>query len=879
MQQTFNKFGQPELPYIVLCNPNRTELYSLGLAFDTKMTLRFNAISEFSFQYPKSIDGGVTELEAFSYLKNKRLVLVEGYGYFQIVNAELNTEGLVPVMSVECQSQQVELIQKKVVAYGGTKPLYNILTPENTVLDDMVSLAPNWSVGHVDVELLTLYRTFDISDSNVYNVLVEDVAKAFECIFVFDTVTRQISAYTVANATQVTDIFLSFDNVIKQANFSEKSDEIVTALTVLGDGDLGISLVNPLGTNKIYDFSYYKTTQWMSQGLVDAITAWENLVDSQQADYASNLLLLQTYNQELLALQSTLATLTEDYLALEGIQKVRIQANIPYEDINLQMDAKQDEIDAQNLLITNKNGQIASVTAVLSEINQSVSFANNFTPSQLLELDSFIYENTYRNENIIQTDIMTLVEIQAQSQQLYDQSQTVLAKVSQPRYEFEIESVNYTALSQFSIFTSQTEMGCIVTAELEDGNVIETVLLEMEFQFDNPSEFSATFSNRLRLDDGKFTYSDLVGEVVKTGSSVAFDSYKWSNWNEEYKDDVTNFISSALDAAVNNLVSNSDQEIIINQNGLRARNSDGSGGYADKQAWLVNNMLAFSDDGFRTAKLALGEINLPAGGTAYGLVADVVVGRMLAGTSLTIENEGNNFILDSNGATLNNAKFNLQTTNTRIIIDPTSTISFKIQKNEGGTFVNKFWVDNVGNVNFSGTLSGANGTFSGTITASVGNIGTLVIDSQGLKTPDGVNYIRGNGDLKWGGLSISGGSATFTGNIYADKLVGAVSYSQLTDIPVNKLLYGGGNGTLNGGAIYGGTMYPGSVNASSFSTFSGGIGTSLMSCSGNGSFGSLNVSGNISVSGGTGISTSRSIYTSGVYRTYTWSRGILVSVV
>ena len=60
-------------------------------------------------------------------------------------------------------------------------------------------------------------------------------------------------------------------------------------------------------------------------------------------------------------------------------------------------------------------------------------------------------------------------------------------------------------------------------------------------------------------------------------------------------------------------------------------------------------------------------------------------------------------------------------------------------------------MDNAGNVNFSGNLTGATGTFSGTLSASIGNIGTLVIDSNGLKTPDGVNYLRGNGDLKWGG--------------------------------------------------------------------------------------------------------------------------------
>lgn len=802
MDVNFDYFGQPELPYIILTNPDKTELFSLSLAYETKLTKRFNTLSEFSFIYPKSIDGGVTELEAFDYLQNKRLVLIEGYGYFQITNAELNSDGSVPIMTVECKSLEYELIQKPVVAYGKTVPLYNILSPEGTLLYDMVQLAPTWSVGTISAELLVKFRTFNVSNSNIYNFLTNDVANAFEAIFIFDTVTKTINVKTIDDATLESDIFLSYDNVISSSTFSEKSDEITTVLSVYGGGNLNIRSVNPLGTDKIYNFDYYKTIAWMPQSLIDAITAWEALVDSSQAQYATNLTYLSTYNAELLVLQATLATLNSEYLSLEGVQKARIQQDLPYADITVLMEAKQVEIDNQETLITNKQTQISGINTLLQTTHDEVSFENNFTESQYLALTDFFYGNTYKNENIIQTDSMTEVEVQAAAQSLYDQAQNVLGRVSQPRYELGLESVNYTVLEDFSVFTNQTEVGTIVTCELKDNTYSEVVLLEMQFQFDDPSAFSMTFSNRLRLDNGNFTYSDLMGEVVKTGSAVAFDSMKWSNWENNYKNDVTSFISSSLDATTNNLISNSNQEILINQNGLRARNYDGST-YSLKQAWLVNNVLAFSDDGFQTSKLALGEITLPAGGTAYGLVGDVIIGRILAGNTLTIANDANNFVLDETGATLNNAKFSIQNTNTKIVIDPTALNAFVIQKNEGGTFNNKFWVDNTGNVNFSGTLSGATGTFSGTLSATVGNIGTLVIDANGLKTADGLNYLRGNGDLKWGGLSIIGGTATFNGNIFADKLVGAVSYTQLTDIPANKIT----SGTMSGYRVSGGSIY------------------------------------------------------------------------
>jgi len=802
MIKTFDYFGNPEEPSIVLCNPDKTELFSLGLMYDTKLNLRYNAIGDFSFSFPKSIDGGETILNAYQHIKNKKLIHVENYGYYVVDDVQEDMDGSQPIKKITCKSLEYELVSKRVSAYGGTVKLYDILNPEGTLLYDMLQLAPNWTVGSIDTSLLIKYRTFNISDSTVYNVLTSDVANAFECIFVFDTVLRKVSAVAYENATTNTDIFLSFDNLIDNAKVSEKTDEITTCLSVYGGGVLNIRGVNPLGTDKIYDFSYYSNTEWMSAGLVLALQNWNTLLDVQQPIYADNLTLLKTYNQEMIVLRSTLTQLNSDYLSLEGVKKLRVQTGTSLTSINAELNSKQLEINAQQVLINNKQFQIDSITLILQEINDLVSFENtsNFTSPQLLELNNFIYENTYKNENIIQTDSMTTVEIQDAQQDLYDQAQVVLSRISQPRYEIEFEAINYTELSEFDVFTEQTELGMVVSADLDAG-IIETVLLEMSLSFDNPEDFSMTFSNRLRLDNGNFTYSDLFGSVVKTGSAVSFDSLKWSNWENNYKDDVTTFITSALDTTTNNLINNSNQEILINQNGLRGRTLNPSTNqYDPTQVWLTSSVLAFTDDSFKTSKLALGSVSTPAG-NKFGLVAEILVGNMIAGNTLTISNSGNNFILDANGATLNNAKFNIQTTNTKITIDPTATRNFVIQKNEGGTFVDKFWVDNAGNVNFSGNLTGATGTFSGTLSASVGNIGTLVIDSQGLKTPDGVNYLRGNGDLKWGGLSISGGSATFTGNVYADKLVGAVSYSQLTDIPANKIT----SGNMSGDRLYGGT--------------------------------------------------------------------------
>ncbi len=819
MDTSRDLFNYPELPALTLTNPDKTEIYSLSLAYNTKITLRFNALSEFIFDFPKSIDGNITTIEAYDYIQNKRLVLVEGYGYFQITNSEENSEGAVPIKTVTCKSLDNELTSKRVSIYTGTVALYNPISPAHTLLDDMIKLAPNWSVGTVDAGLIIKYRTFKVSDTNIYNFLMNDVCTAFECIFIFDTVNKTISAKALANATIPSDIFLSFDNVIKSSKFSEKSDEITTCLSVYGGGTLTITGVNPLGTNKIYDFSYYMTTNWMSQGLITAITEWEATMAANQTDYETYLLSLKVELGKLIVLQQALAVLQAEYTALETVMKTRIEAGMGYSDITALMATKQAEIDAKNAEISAENLAISIIRGALAVINTNVSFATNFTPSQLVELNEFIYENTYKNENIIITDIMTQVQIQEQQEHLYEQAQSVLSRISQPRYEFDLESVNYTAISDFNVFTSQTEVGTTVTAELQTGIYITAVLLEIIFGFNDPTQFTLKFSNRLRIDNGNFVYSDLMGSVMKTGSTVSFDASAWSNWDENYKDDVTLFIESALNTANNEIINSDKQEITLTQNGLRGKTYISEGVYNPTQVWLTSSLLAFTDNNWASAKLALGKITLPGGGTGFGLVAQYLVGNIIAGNSLNISNAGNNFLLNATGAYLNNAFLNLTTGASRILLDPTN--AFLIQQNVSGSWVNKFRVDsNTGNVTFSGNLSGASGTFSGSIIATTGSIGGWTINTDGISDTQG-NYINSNGDIRLGPLSINGSNGTFNGTFSATQLIGQVDNPQITDnFDASKLTFG----TINTGVLFAGEIDWGSGAR----MYNGGYGISVI---------------------------------------------------
>lgn len=772
MLQKFNYFGQHEDYNIRLCNPNKEQICLLNQGYNKMLNLVFNGMSEFQITVPKQIDGEV--FQYYDYITSKRLLLVDDIGYFLITLVKESNNGKLIEKQVTAYSLETELAFKKINLFDGTYKFYDPLNPSNTLLGKILSTS-NWTVGNVDSDLLNLYRTFEIPDSTVYEFLMSNVETSYECVFIFDTFNRTVNAYTLSSLAKQTDIILSYNNLVTYLEVEEKSDEIVTALSVYGGNSLGISTVNPLGTNVMYNFDYFANTNWMSAGLVSAIQTWKAKVEAQQTNYSNLLTQYKDLNTNLVSAQSTLSDLKTTRDSIEGVVKVMIEGGLQntsdYTNEITLLNNAQSAVDAQQTVIDGINLQLTTAKTNLQAINSELSFANNFTESEYTELKTYIIENTYQNESFTTTSSMTNSEIQDMSQQLYNQGQYVLSRVSQPRFSFSVESVNFVFLQDFQPFTNQLEMGSVIYVEKDDGIYYTPILLEMHIELDDPTKFTLTFGNRFKLDSDEYTFRDLFGDAVKAGSSVKFDSAKWGQYvNSGMNNTVSSFISSALDCAKNNVINATNQEILINQNGLKGRTST-TDGYSPNQVWLTSNTLAFTDDNWQTAKLALGQINYN-GTTLFGVAGEALVGKIIAGNQLQISNDNNNFVLDSNGAVLNNASFTLVSQNqlSQIILNPAQGINILTRPNTSSAWTSQFYIDDAGNL-----------TIAGRITSTTGSIGGWQIGSDRLYNNASGDYIASNGYGKLSLLSWTPASATFNGNIYASNLQGQVGTTQIRD--------------------------------------------------------------------------------------------------
>jgi len=547
---TFDFFDLAEIPNFTLCNPNKEELYSLGGISERKYSPRYNAISELSFRADEYVNE--TLMPYYAYITNRRLVYVDNIGYFMITSVTENNDGIVKYKEVGCQSLEVELSSKKLTGFVSGNGIYDSsgslissspipLTLTQLYIEIMPYLG-GWVFDIIPDTLDIKYRSFDIADTTIYNLLMVDVEEAYECIFDFDTTSNTIFIRDANEDIQVTEIFISHDNVITSMTVEEVTDELATSLFVVGGGDLGINYVNPLGDNYIYNFQYFKNTEWMNQSLISAISAWEEKFESQITPYSNQILELFVDSEDKAEHDTQLSIVSGSALTWQTQYNFYLESGSSLDDPAMQeiqdylielyttASAIQSEI---TILEDNIDGHIT----ILQGISDDLVFTNpaNFSTDQLSQLQPFIIQSSYVNDNIILTDIMTSASILLQQASLYNQAVGILEKISLPRYTFEIDSVNFLQIKSLQDFSSQLELGEKITLEIEPGRYLQPTLLGADIDFDNPTNFKLIFGNRLRLNDDTYRFNDLMTKALNAGTAINLNSQAFSNWTRDYK--------------------------------------------------------------------------------------------------------------------------------------------------------------------------------------------------------------------------------------------------------------------------------------------------------------------------------------------------------
>lgn len=174
-------------------------------------------------------------------------------------------------------------------------------------------------------------------------------------------------------------------------------------------------------------------------------------------------------------------------------------------------------------------------------------------------------------------------------------------------------------------------------------------------------------------------------------------------------------------------------------------------------------MIAMTDDGWATCKMALGRFASQEVGEYFGVNAEVIGGKLIVGNNLLIENKNDQgvmqFKVDSTGAWLNNSTFVLQKdSGGKIVIDPAYGIlaGNKSLFTTSGTTVLPSFIGKNGSIEFDSDgmpknsnffldIRDGSAYFRGKLKATSGEIGGFTIKEGYLHTGSGNNYVAING--------------------------------------------------------------------------------------------------------------------------------------
>ena len=653
--------------------------------------------------------------------------------------------------------------------------------------------------------------------------------------------------------------------------FLKTSNSSTKPTVTIPDEYWGVSINIPseyqLDLNNLYKWDEYKSINSITnldeyKNILSNISTYNTYVYHNKSKYSSKILLMSESYSRIAAYNTTLATRkdqcsTEETImnSLIGENKTSNNNKIKDHKTNLSFltyglytdiipstvsekyklhsnDNQLDEadldsseffvvggIDSINKLIETENVFIENLLRILSRINLYLKLYTNIGTGNYNELSPLIIENSFQNQYIIIDDTMYKDEIISNSSFLLSQSKEILKKVSQPRYEFSIELSNFINLTEYKdTFTKELELGNTVNVMIRDALIVP-ILLEIKFSLDKPEGLTLTFSNRLRLNNGKFQYADVFGKFFDINADVSFKNTEWSNWSE-HKGDVTTFINSALDTSKNQIISSTDEEVKIGDYGLKVKKklTDTNNSYSNEEMWLTNNQIVFTDDAWQTSKTALGKVNFDISTETYeyGIVGDAIVGNLIAGNELLISsgNADKYFEVSKDNVIFNN-------------------ITLKMIDVAGIT--NKYLSIDVDNGIKIGTTGGTEESTEFKINAD----GSVYVKDFSVGTKLGMWAITPQGNTPSGGLEyIPAGTKTLQSFIYAtpvgtDKTILKLANGFFTMTSDGAMVFGKSTGALTIDKVGNVTMPEANANSDlTFATLTGGTIKAKFKCGG-----------------------------------------------
>lgn len=407
-----------------------------------------------------------------------------------------------------------------------------------------------WSVGEIDPDIefndgLKVYRSFDLTEVNKLDFLYT-IAQTFKGIIVWDTVNRIVNLKTQDHVGNNNGLRISYGKYMKSMNKESNSNEMVTRLVPMGRDGLTINSVSPTGLGYIDDYSYFmypfqrdenknviQSSDYMSDDLCHALLDYNELLSQNEKVFKSLLEKRNSLNKSLLEKQADKVKYNiqmAQILDSIDVEKANERDFTKLEQQRLELqqliNAKQVEIEDIESQLNNNQNEITSLQKLLST-------ENNFTSDQIMELNTYIIEKTWSNDNI------------TNAEDLLKEAKREFEELRKPQTVFSIDIVNFTQILEGQKDWGKLNIGDTIYIYHERLNENLTAkITEIDVNFDDKSvNITITNTQDILTDEEKFY--ERLKQVDTTTISLNNNKYRWKDSTEKVSE-IEKVINEAL---------------------------------------------------------------------------------------------------------------------------------------------------------------------------------------------------------------------------------------------------------------------------------------------------------------------------------------------
>ncbi|MCY0091443.1 MULTISPECIES: phage tail spike protein [Bacillus amyloliquefaciens group] len=512
--------------------PNRKKIGNIVDKFNETITMNYGKTHELSFSVPlkwgyfhRYKDNPLLEL-----LKPWYLIKAEFYGmteWFVITKRtkSMNEDGASYIY--ECKSLPFLLTKYKVRRFEETS--INLKEAANSCLKDT-----GWKVDHIDSELNTKYRQFDVTSSTKLDLLYT-ICEKFGATPLFNTENMTVSFYKDTDKGTYKGLWFKTGQYIVDINDIEDTEEVTTRLYPTGKDGIGINSVNPTGQAYIDDFSYFlypfnrdenrnviQKSNYMSNELCHAILDYNLIVNEQGNKFHLLLEQQKQVEEKKTVLKNEQYTLELEKQKILDHIEVAKKAGDDTKELKAQLQMKIQELDAKINQIAILDKDKETIQDSISELKETLKFEKYLTEDIKKELSGFILEGDWSNDSLFDET------------ELYEKSIEEMEKRNAPPINITLDVVNFFNCLSESHNWDRCSLGDTVRIRSEELKTdVKARLVTFNFDFAQKT-MDVTISNGKKIKSDFETISNMMYTSIKTNTDYNKRKIDWENATENF---------------------------------------------------------------------------------------------------------------------------------------------------------------------------------------------------------------------------------------------------------------------------------------------------------------------------------------------------------